>query len=115
MRDELAGLFGEVDQDRARLDHRVRLPAWSVAVDNRGHLQQWIDFGKFGRELLARPHVNGLDIVGQPAFLEHDEDLLHVRAGQRIKVNHENCLSFCGRGLRRPSYRASQVTCLAPH
>jgi hypothetical protein len=99
---ELAGFLGEIDQDRARLDHRVRLSARSVAVDDRRHLQQRIDLGKFGRELLARPHVDRLDIVGQPAFLEHDEDLLHVRASQRIKVNHENCLSFCGHGLRRP-------------
>ena len=35
---ELAGLLGQVPQDRARLHHRVAPAAWSVGVDNRRDL-----------------------------------------------------------------------------
>ena len=48
--------------------------------------------GELGRELLALPHVDGLEVVRQPAFLEHEEDLLHVGAGERVKIDH-GCVS----------------------
>src|SRR5580765_4953132 len=43
VRDELPGLLGEVDQNRARLDHRIWLASWPVAIDDRRHFKQRVD------------------------------------------------------------------------
>jgi len=46
------------------------------------------DPAELGAELVALPHVDQLAVVGQLALLEHDEDFLHVRRGQRVEVDH---------------------------
>ncbi len=88
VRDELAGLLGKIEQNRARFDHRIGRAAGAFAVDDRRDFLQRIDLGEFRRELVALPHVDDLGVVGQFALLEHDEDLLHVRRGQRVEVDH---------------------------
>jgi hypothetical protein len=50
------------------------------------------------------PDVDGLEIVFEPALLEHDEDFLHVGAGQSIEIDHE-----------RSSTRLNSMPALAPH
>ena len=39
-------------------------------------------------ELLRGPNVYWDDAVLETGFLQHDENLLHVRAGQRVEVDH---------------------------
>src|SRR5262249_56157967 len=89
---ELAGFRSEIEEDRGGFDYGVGRSSRAVAVDDCRHFQQRIDPGKLRRELLTGPHVHWFDVVGQPAFLKHDENLLHVRTGQRVKVDHKNCL-----------------------
>src|SRR3984885_5850191 len=48
--------------------------------------------------LLAFPHVDEMLLVGQLRLFQHDVDFLHVRAGQRIQVDHGNVLKLCGGG-----------------
>jgi hypothetical protein len=38
--------------------------------------------------LLALPHIDEVLLVRKLRLFEHDVDFLHVRAGQRIKINH---------------------------
>ena len=88
LRHELAGLLGEIHQDRAGLEHRVGLAARSIVIDDHRDFLVRVEQLEFGGVLGAGPDVHRLEIVGKPAFLEHDEYFLHVRAGQSIEVNH---------------------------
>jgi len=79
---------GEVEQDRAGLDHGVRLAARPVVINDDRDLVVGVDLGKFRLVLIALPDVDEVFLVGQPAFLEHDVDFLHVGAGERVKIDH---------------------------
>jgi hypothetical protein len=85
---EFPGLLGEIKKDRAGFDDGVGLSRGTVRIHDRRHFVQRIDLAEFRAELVAFPHVHDLGIVGQLAFLEHDENLLRVRAGQRVEVDH---------------------------
>src|SRR5581483_4311125 len=85
---EAAGFFGEIKQDRARLEHRIGLSAGALVVDDDGNLAVRIELFELRLVLLALPHVDGLDGVGEAKLLEQDEDLLHVRTGEGVKVDH---------------------------
>ena len=86
---ELAGLLGEIHQDRAGFEHRVRLATRPVLIDDHRNLLVRIELLEVGRECCrARPDVDRLEIIRQPALLEHDENLLHVGAGQSVEVDH---------------------------
>ena len=66
---ELAGLFGEVEQDRPELDHGVGLPARTVMIDDRWNLGVRIDLQELRAELLALPDVDELGVIGQARLL----------------------------------------------
>ena len=87
-RQELAGLLGEVDQDRAGFEHRDRLAVGAVGIDHGRHLVVRRDLEELGLELVARADVDRDHVVGQPAFLEHDVDLVAVGRGPRVEVDH---------------------------
>src|SRR5262245_7597671 len=97
LRQELPGLLGKVEQDRARLEHRVWLSARALVIDDGGNLVVRIDLQELGLVLLARPDVDEVLLVGQPGLFEHDVDLLHVRAGQCVEIDHGSLTS-----LRKP-------------
>src|SRR5262249_32293295 len=84
----LSRLFGEVDEDGGGLHSNILVFARSLVFDARSRLYKRVELLKFRRALVTRPHISGLDVVREPALLEHDEDLLHVRAGQGIKIDH---------------------------
>ena len=69
LRQQLAGLVGEIDQDRAGF-HQAH-PV--VAVDDRRNAIVRADFQEFGLELLVLADVDGVDGIGQSHFLERDE------------------------------------------
>src|SRR5580765_2844159 len=88
-REELPRLAREIDQDRARLEHRYRLPARSVAVDDRGYLVVRADSQELGTELLSGADVHRPDLVLEAGFLEHDVDLVAVGRGPCMHFDHQ--------------------------
>src|SRR6266540_950078 len=88
LRQEPAGLRGEVEQHRPRLGERERFPARPVLVDHRRDLVVRRDGEEIGLELLARADVDGMDFVFEARFLEHDVDLVPVGRRPGIEVNH---------------------------
>jgi hypothetical protein len=86
--EEAPGLVGEIHQDRARLEHGVGLAARSLVIDDHRNLTVGIERAELGREMVALPDVDGNGAVGQLQLFEHDEDLLHVRAGEHVEVDH---------------------------
>jgi hypothetical protein len=57
-------------------------------IDDRRDLAVGIDLDEVGRELLAFPHVDELGVVGKLELLQCEENLLHIRTGQRIEIDH---------------------------
>src|ERR1700722_19100762 len=106
-RPESSGLLAEIHQDRAGLEHGIGLAARAIAVDDHGNFRVRIDLDEIGSVLLALPHIDEMLLVGQLGLLEHNVDLLHVRAGQRIKVDHGNVLKLWGEAAKLSGPAAS--------
>src|SRR5262249_34329600 len=102
-RQQLAGFAREIDQDRARLEHRDRLAVRAVAVDDRRYLVVRADPQERGPELLAGADVDRPDLVLEAGFLEHDVDLVAVGRRPRIHFDHQGFLSVLGQNLARPA------------
>jgi len=91
LRHEPPGPLGEMDQDRARLEHRQRPVAkllWGVVVDNRRHAVIRADRQEFGLELVAATDIYRDHAEVEAALLEHDRDLPAVRGRPIVKVDH---------------------------
>jgi len=91
LRHEPPGPLGEMDQDRARLEHRQRSVAkllWGVVVDNRRHAVIRADRQEFGLELVAATDIYRDHAEVEAALLEHDRDLPAVRGRPIVKVDH---------------------------
>ncbi len=92
-RDELAGLVGEIEQDRARFEHRDRLAAaGGRVVDQRRDAVVGRHRQKVRLELLALADVHRLDVVGEAGLLEEDRDLVAVRRRPIVEVEHRELL-----------------------
>ncbi|KAG1252316.1 hypothetical protein G6F68_011843 [Rhizopus microsporus] len=86
---ELAGLLGQVQQDRTRLEHALRGTAigWGLVDDGR-HLVVGRDRKEFRLELVARADVDRVDAVLQAGFLQQQGHFVAVRGGPVIQVDH---------------------------
>src|SRR5262249_20060658 len=87
LRQERSSFFGQMEQDRARLEDLERT-ARNTVIDDRGNLLIRSDGGEFWCELLVFAEVHWNRFVGQSRFLEHDGDLTTIGCGPRIKINH---------------------------
>ncbi len=97
---ELAGLLGEIHQDRARLEQRSAV----VAVDDGGDAVVGADLEEIGLELLVLGDVDRVRGVIQAALLQHDGDLAAVGRRPRVKIDHRGVLGArngLGGGRRR--------------
>ena len=85
--EKLAGLFGQVDQDRRRLGqgHRAEL---AVGIDDHWHLGVGIERKEGRRLLLALAHIDGVQDIGQSQLLQCDGDLHAVGRGEGVDVEH---------------------------
>jgi hypothetical protein len=76
-------------QDRTGFEHRHRrAAARRIVIDDGGHAVVGADLEEVGLELLARPDVHRDQLVGQPAFLEHDGNLPAVGRRPVVKIDH---------------------------
>ena len=83
------GLLRQIDQDRAAFEHRYRrAAARRIVVDDGRHAIVRADREELRTELLAAPDVDGLERVGQAAFLQHDGYLPAVGRGPVVQVYH---------------------------
>src|SRR5256712_3887910 len=87
-RQELAGLGGEVEQHRARLGERERLPARAVLVDHRRDLVIGRDGEEFRLELVTCANIDGMNLIFKAGFLQHDVDLVAIGRRSCIEVDH---------------------------
>ena len=76
---EFAGLFAEIKQDRAGLEHADRLAVRPVGIDDGGDLVVGADGEERRRHLLALADVHRDHLVGQPHLLQRDRDFAAVR------------------------------------
>src|SRR5438874_578183 len=88
LRQEFAGLRREIKKHRARLGERERLSVGPPLVDHRRDLVVGRNREEVGLELIARADIDGMHPVLEARFLEHDVDLVPVRRGPRIEVDH---------------------------
>jgi hypothetical protein len=87
---ELAGLRGEVEEDRPRFGERHGLAARTVGVHHRRHLVVGRDLEEFGLELVAHADIHRDHPVGQAGFLQHDVDLVPVGRRPGVQVDHSS-------------------------
>eukprot|EP01022_Parablepharisma_sp_SALTPOND_P027435 TRINITY_DN665_c0_g3_i1.p1 TRINITY_DN665_c0_g3~~TRINITY_DN665_c0_g3_i1.p1 ORF type:complete len:1952 (-),score=631.07 TRINITY_DN665_c0_g3_i1:246-6101(-) len=85
--DELAGLLGQVQQDRARFEQRQRLAAGAIGIDDRGNLVVRIQRQERRRHLVVGLEADQVGFVGQAGFFQHDRDLHAIGRGQRVQLD----------------------------
>ena len=83
-----AGLFRQINQDGAGLEHVERLTARPVRIDDAGNLVVGADFQEFGVVLFALADIDLVDVVIESQFFQHDGDLAAVRRAPSIQVDH---------------------------
>jgi hypothetical protein len=89
LRHELSGLLGQIDQDRAALEHPHRFAAvGGCMVDDRRHPAIGVEFQEFRLVLIAAPELHRMHGIGQAAFLQHDVDFPAVRRRREMQVDH---------------------------
>ena len=85
---ELAGLGRQIEEHGAGFRERERFPVGPLLVDHRRNLVVRRDGEEFRLELLARADIDGMHLVLEAGLLEHDVDLVSVRRGPGIEVDH---------------------------
>ena len=84
-RQQHSGLFGQVNENGATLkDGYPR-----IGIDDGRHPVIRADTQEFRIKLIAVANIHGLYFVVQPAFLEHDRNLVSVRRRPVVKFYHE--------------------------
>jgi len=81
-RKKLAGLIGEIEQDRVRIEHL------GVAVDDRRHFRVGIDRNEFRAELLALARVDRNRLVFEPGLFEKQRHFRRVRRAREVELQH---------------------------
>ena len=98
--EEPAGLLGEVEQDRARIEHPRLAPTGSLGVDDRRDLAIWVDGAKGGRVLFAFGCVDGHEFVRHAEFFQQQRDLGGIGRRVEIKSDHGALSPGCGPRLK---------------
>src|SRR5262249_7904998 len=92
-RKELAGLLGEIEQHGARFEHRDGLAAaLRLVIDQRRNAVVRRNRQKLRLELLALADVHRNDLVLEPGLLEEHRDLVAVRRGPIVQLDHDKSL-----------------------
>ena len=99
LRQEAPALLGEVQEDRARLEEGDGAASGAVVVHDGWNLVVRADGEIAGLELLAATDAHPVGAVREAGLLEHDVDLLPVRRGGGVEVDHGLVLMVrvCGR------------------
>ncbi len=88
-RHQPSGLLDEIEQDRAGFEQADRLAAADgIVVDDRRDLVVRRFLEKIRFELLVLDEVHGNDLIRQPGLLQEHRDLVAVRCGPVVKIDH---------------------------
>src|SRR5260221_14354985 len=81
--------IGEIEQDRAGLEHGYwfATPA-RLMIDDRGHAVVRGNREKFRPELFPDAYVHRDNAIFEPGLFEKDRNLVPVRRGPVVKVDH---------------------------
>src|SRR3546814_11841863 len=91
---EVAGLLGQREKDRASLENRQwRQSVRRVVIDDHGQLVIGIYLLEGGGETISGGDIILDDAVFEPDLFEHDRDLQAIRSEER-RVGKE-CVSTC--------------------
>src|SRR5713101_99360 len=85
---KFSGLFRQMDKNCARLEDRD----FFVFVHYRWNFAVRTNLYKLGFELLTLANIDRMNLILEPAFLEHDRDLPSVRRSPRVEINHLSLL-----------------------
>ncbi len=83
---QLAGLLGQVQQDRAGFEQGERLAARAVRIEDGRNLVVRIQRQEFRRQLIVGVEPHQVRLIGEPDFLQHDRRLDAVGRRQRIEL-----------------------------
>jgi hypothetical protein len=83
---EAAEFPAEIHEDSRRFEHRNRLAAGPVGIDDGRHAVVRRDRQKIRRELIALADIDVFHLVGNAEFLQHDGDLPAVRRRPVIQL-----------------------------
>ncbi|MCY1420937.1 hypothetical protein D9M71_365750 [compost metagenome] len=86
LRDQLAGLLRQVDEDGAGLEQRQRAAVRPLGVDDRGNLVVRVEGEEFRRHLVVALEAHQVRLVGQAGLFQHDRDLDAVGRRQGIEL-----------------------------
>ncbi len=90
-RKKLPGLFGEIDQHGAGLEHRDRLAAaWRIVIDHRRDTVVRGDGEEVLLELFALADVDREDLVGRAGLFKKHRHFMAVRRGPVMQINHQH-------------------------
>jgi hypothetical protein len=92
LRDQLAGLLRQIDQDRAGFEQPHGLAAGPVGIDDRRDAVIGVERQELRLELLALADVDRDHLVGQAEFLERDVHLVTVRGWPGPALDHGHLL-----------------------
>src|SRR3954462_9246774 len=93
LRQELAGLLGEIEHDGVAVEHR------HVAIHDGRHLGVGVDRQVAGLMLLTLARIHGYRFVGEPHLLQAEGYLHRVRCGAVVKLDHRCLREGLGQGL----------------
>src|SRR5260370_19952106 len=89
LRPEASGLLGEIHHNRTGFENGNRgTSAHRLVVDDCRHPAVRGNLQKVGSELVPAADIDRLDRVGEPQFLEKNDDLLAVSGRPEIEVDH---------------------------
>ncbi len=86
-RHELAGLFGEIDQDRAGLEQGQRFPARPFGIQDGRDFAVGVERQKLRRHLILGFEADEVRFIRQTGLFQHDRDLDAVGGRQRIELH----------------------------
>src|SRR5271165_668022 len=89
--EELARLFGQIEQDRCRIEDPRLLAAWTVRVDDRRYLAVRVDRTEGRSVLLALAGVDGNGLIRQACLFQDECDLRGV--GSRVEIEPDHGVS----------------------
>jgi hypothetical protein len=93
---QLSGLFGEIDENCTRLEHRDWLATVArLGVDNRRHAVVRGDVEELGLELIAGADVDRMDRVVESHLFEEHCDFMAFGVGSSRLDHCERLLFLC--------------------
>src|ERR1700733_2361537 len=97
VRQKSPGFLSEIDEDSARLKNRKRIAAilWAVIDDCRDAIVRG-NRQKFRPKLLTLADIDGHDPIRKPGLLKEDRDLVAIRRGPIVEIDHRFAFRLSG-------------------